>query len=188
MFCFFALLHWLYSLLIQDIMCPMMMVNSTSFVMWPTKGRSGALARHFSSEPTVLQPMNCWLWRMSATLISWWSQPRLVSLRLALVARTVSFVCTCYVSFCEHVHIILNKTHFWCAAKGWGNPKRERGAGQEVGSPAAGKGAAGSWTGEPKEGVWAGERKLCAAQKRESSKLEKNQTSDLAGERCHFCQ
>lgn len=31
---------------------------------------------------------------------------------VSMVARTIFFVCTCYVSFCGHVYIILNNAHF----------------------------------------------------------------------------
>lgn len=33
-------------------------------------------------------------------------------LEVSMVARTIFFVCVCYVSFCGHVRVILNNTHF----------------------------------------------------------------------------
>lgn len=94
-FCFASLYrcalttNWLSSLP-QDIMCPMTMASSTSSVMWPTKGRSGGPARLSSFVPTAPQRMSYLLWRMNATLTSWWSPPRLASLRYDSTSKYIS--------------------------------------------------------------------------------------------------
>lgn len=81
---FATVLSSLIVVLPQDIMYPMTTASSTSSVMWPTKGRSGEPALHSCFVPTALQRMSCWLWRMNATLTSWWSPPRLAFLRYSV--------------------------------------------------------------------------------------------------------
>lgn len=70
-----ALADWL--IFQQDIMCPMTMASSTSSATSPTKGKSGEPAHPSSSGPAVRQQTSSWLWRMNATLTSWWSPPKL---------------------------------------------------------------------------------------------------------------
>lgn len=59
------------------------MASSTSFATSHTKGKSEELAHLSSSEPTVRQQMSSSLWRMNATLTSWWSLPKLAFWRYA---------------------------------------------------------------------------------------------------------